>query len=196
VWLEEGRVRAAGAAAEIADRYLEDVDLRAVADGQAAAALPGSTARAGTGEIRITSIEILDSEGRALNRVREGGTLVVRAGYQAISPIPAPVFQIGIVDVETGITVAVATSSPSAGPPVLDGSGAVECVFASLPLRPRQYALRTTVADSHQLVSYDVLAAGPRFAVVAAGGGPLSADAADGIVNVAYRFEHRVRVLS
>jgi lipopolysaccharide transport system ATP-binding protein len=193
VWLDEGRIRASGAAADIAGRYMEEVDLRAPVKTQAP--LPGR--RAGTGEIRFTTIDIVDRDGRPVDRVREGGALVVRAGYEAANRIPLPVFQVGIVDVDTGLTVATATSSPSDGPPLLETGGAVECTFESLPLRPRHYALRMAIADAHQLVSYDVVSAGPRFAVVAPGGsGSQAADAADGIIAVPYRFEHQVRALS
>ena len=190
LWLDQGRVRASGAAAEVTDRYVEEVD-RAAAGGPAA--LPGR--RAGTGEIRFSTIETLDGGGRPVERIREGGTLVVRAGYDATSRVPAPVFQVAIVDVDTGMTVATATSSPSDAPPVIDASGAVECIFESLPLRPRQYALRMTIADARQLASYDVVSAGPRFTIVAAGGSQ-PADAGDGFVVLPYRFEHRVRALS
>jgi len=190
VWLDRGQVRASGAAVEVSDRYLEEVD-RATAGRQAA--LPGR--RAGTGEIRFSSIDVLDGGGRPADRVAEGGTLVVRAGYDTASRLPAPVFQVAIVDVETGVTVASATSSAADGPPVIDASGAVDCIFESLPLRPRQYALRLTIADARQLASYDVVAAGPRFTVVpAAGVQPV--DAGDGLVGLPYRFEHRLRVLS
>src|SRR5947207_9503046 len=190
LWLDQGRVRASGAAAEVTARYVEEVD-RAAAGGPAA--LPGR--RAGTGEIRFSTIETLDGGGRPVERIREGGTLVVRAGYDATSRVPAPVFQVAIVDVDTGMTVATATSSPSDAPPVIDASGAIECIFESLPLRPRQYALRMTIADARQLASYDVVSAGPRFTIVAAGGSQ-PADAGDGFVVLPYRFEHRVRALS
>jgi ABC-type polysaccharide/polyol phosphate transport system ATPase subunit len=189
VWLDEGRVRASGAAAEVADQYVEEMDARGAAGSPA---LPGR--RAGTGEIRFSTIDILDADGRPVDRVREGATLVIRAGYEAARRIPSPVFQVGIVDVDTGITVATATSSPSDGPSIVDASGAVDCIFESLPLRPRHYALRLSIADARQAASYDVVAAGPRFAVVAAGS--QSTESSDGFVVLPYRFEHRVRVLS
>jgi energy-coupling factor transporter ATP-binding protein EcfA2 len=190
LWLDGGRVRASGGAVEVTDRYIEEVD-RITAGSPAT--LPGR--RAGSGEIRFTTIETLAGDGRRVERVREGETIVVRAAYDAAGPIPAPVFQVAIVDVDTGVTVATATSSPSDGPPVVDAGGAVECIFESLPLRPRQYALRLTIADARQLASYDVVAAGPRFTVVAARGAQ-PADAGDGFVVLPYRFEHRVRALS
>ena len=156
-------MRAFGPAAEIAERYMNEVNLRALANQQNAL----QSHRGGTGEIRLTQVDIVDGSGRPADRIVEGSALVVRAGYEAAERVHAPVFQIAIVDVDTGLVVASATSSAGDVPAIVDGQGAVECVFESLPLRRRQFVLRLTITDSHQLVSYDVVTAGPRFAVVA-----------------------------
>ena len=193
IWMDDGRVRASGAAGEIADRYMEEVNVRALANPRN----PVQSPRAGTGVIRYTAIEIVDGDGRSSAVVREGGPLVVRAAYEAASPVASPVFQVAIVDVDTGLVVATATSSRADGPPRLERSGAVDCIFESLPLRPRHYVLRLTITDRHQLVSYDVVTAGPRFVVAPRSGeGGQAADDGDGVVSLPYRFDHRVRAMS
>ena len=45
-------------------------------------------------------------------------------------------------------------------PDDVDGTGAIECRFPRLPLRPRQYVLRLSITDSYQLASYDLVTAG------------------------------------
>src|SRR5262249_39966746 len=60
LWMEHGTVRAYGPAGEIAERYMNEVNVEA---------LPNQTAalqshRGGTGEVRFTSIEILDALGQ------------------------------------------------------------------------------------------------------------------------------------
>jgi ABC-2 type transport system ATP-binding protein len=193
IWMEDGRVRAAGGAAEVADRYMEEVNLRALANQQT----PLQSHRAGTGEIRYTSVEIVDPDGRPLARVPEGGPLVVRAAYETSRRVESPVFQVAIVDVDTGIVVATATSSSASGPSTLERSGMVDCIFDTLPLRPRHYTLRMTITDAQQLVAYDVVTAGPRFVVAGLGrasGQP--GDDGDGVVSLPHRFHHHVRVLS
>jgi len=172
---------------------MEDVNLRALANQQN----PLQSHRAGTGEIRYTTIEIVDGDGRPCAVVREGGPLVVRAAYEAAGRVASPVFQVAIVDVDTGLVVATATSSPASAPPAFEKSGMVDCIFDSLPLRPRHYVLRMTITDAHQLVAYDVVTAGPRFLVSAAGGASgQSGDEGDGVVSLPHRFRHHVRVLS
>jgi ABC-type polysaccharide/polyol phosphate transport system ATPase subunit len=189
LWMDGGRVRAFGPAADIAEQYMTEVNLRALANQQNAL----QSHRGGTGEIRLTQVDIVDSSGRPADRIVEGSPLVVRAGYEATERVPAPVFQIAIVDVDTGMVVASATSSAGDVPPIVDGHGVVDCVFESLPLRRRQFVLRMTITDSHQLVSYDVVTAGPRFAVVAAPSSRAGDDEdEDGLVALPYRFDHRV----
>ena len=117
-------------------------------------------------------------------------TLRVRATYRTERPIERPAFQIAIIDVDTGLVVTTATSSSADVPPCLDGEGVVECSFDRLPLRPRQYVLRLSISDHHQLASYDVVTAGPRFAVMSRGLGVDQLADDDGLVSVAYEFAH------
>src|SRR6266487_2051183 len=60
VWMDEGRVRASGPAAEIADRYMAEVNVRAIANEQNLL----RSHRGGTGEIRFTDVAIVDRHGR------------------------------------------------------------------------------------------------------------------------------------
>jgi ABC-type uncharacterized transport system ATPase subunit len=188
LWMENGQVRACGPAAEIAERYMTEVNLRAIGNQQNAL----QSHRGGTGEIRYTSISILDGAGREATGVEEGGFLTVRAGYTAAASVVAPIFQVAIIDVDTGMVVATATSGVEDVPAAVSGDGIVECRFDAIPLRRRQYVLRLTITDSYQLMSYDVVTAGPRFAVTAGAGAPnRSSEDEDGLVSVPYRFEHR-----
>ena len=76
-------------------------------------------------------------------------------------------------------------------------TGAIECRFDRLPLRPRQYVLRLSITDSHHLASYDVVTAGPRFAVTGAGRGVDGlADEEDGLVSLPFEFAHHADAAS
>jgi homopolymeric O-antigen transport system ATP-binding protein len=196
LWMEEGRVRAYGPAGEIAERYLSDVNAQALA-GQS---VNLQSHRGGTGEIRYSSVELVDEHGRPATAIPAGGALTVRAGYRSERAVDRPVFQLSIIDVDSGIVVTSATSDRSEMPPgPVEGAardGGFECRFATLPLRPGQYALRLSILDRHQLASYDIVTAGPRFAVVGRGQGvdalAASGDIAgdvDGLVSVPYEFD-------
>jgi ABC-type polysaccharide/polyol phosphate transport system ATPase subunit len=187
IWMDDGRVRADGPAGEIADRYTEEVNLRALA----ASDNTLQSHRPGTGEIRYTAVDLIDCDGRAAARVREGTGLVVRARYQTAIDVRAAIFQVAIIDVDSGLVVATASSQPSDVSPAGGDAGEVDFVFDALPLRPRQYVLRMTITDADQLVSYDVVTAVTRFVVTSTIGGVRSEEA-DGIVSLPYRFAHRV----
>ena len=156
--------------------------------------------RGGTGEVRYVERRSRTTRRRAADRTvrarRHAGRARVVSRQSA--PVDRPVFQVAIVDVDTR-----RWSSPrrprTAGdvPATVDGDGAIECRFDRLPLRPRQYVLRLAITDAHQLASYDVVTAGPRFAVTGHGGGVDSlADEEDGLVSLPYEFVHRPDVAS
>ena len=82
-------------------------------------------------------MDLVDASGRTATMLAAGDTLVVRAQYRADERVQRPVFQLGIIDVDTGLVIATATSSRVDAPRDVLGSGLVEWRFAGLPLRPR-----------------------------------------------------------
>jgi hypothetical protein len=171
----------------VAEQYMNEVNVQALAN-QATAL---QCARSGTGEIRYTTVDLLDAAGAPSVLLTPGATLVVRATYLAERPTARPVFQIGIVDVDTGLVITTATSRPCDVPETVASRGTIECRFPRLPLRPRQYILRLSITDSHQLASYDVVSTGPRFAVSGQGSGVEGlADEEDGLVSLPFEFLH------
>jgi ABC-type polysaccharide/polyol phosphate transport system ATPase subunit len=190
LWMEDGAVRAYGPAAEMAEQYINEVNREAL--GNQSNALQSH--RGGTGEVRYVSVDIVDDAGHTVLQIATGDTLMVRASYETSCPVARPVFQVAIIDVDTGVVIATASSSGAELPAHLDGRGVIECRFAGLPLRPRQYVLRLSITDSHQLASYDLIPAGPRFAVISRGRGvdglATSGDDEDGLVTLDYEFAH------
>ena len=188
LWMEEGRVRASGPAAEIAERYMSEVNAEALSNQPTAL----QSHRGGTGEIRYASIDLCAANGSAATVFHAGDTLIVRAEYSAAKPVEAPTFQVAIVDVDTGVVVSTATTKVADVPASISGDGAIECRFERLPLRPRQYILRLSISDAMQLTSYDEVIAGPRFAVHATGAGVDSlADDQEGLVSIPFSFSRR-----
>jgi ABC-type polysaccharide/polyol phosphate transport system ATPase subunit len=192
LWLEEGRVRAFGPAAETAERYMNEVNLDVMATEDSVL----QSHRGGTGEVRYLSIELADSLGRPARAIAPNEGLVVRATYRVDRAVPAAVFQIAIVDVDTGAVITTATS-PAIDVSLDGGAQAIECRFERLPIRPRQCVLRLSIVDGRQLLPYDMLMAGPRFAVVERnreGGRDATED--DGLVSLPYEFVHHASAVN
>ncbi|MGH9142112.1 MAG: Wzt carbohydrate-binding domain-containing protein, partial [Vicinamibacterales bacterium] len=194
LWMEDGGVRAYGPAAEMAEQYMNEVNREAL--GNQSNALQSH--RGGTGEVRYVSVDVVDAADQPATQIAAGDMLLVRAAYEAERPVVRPVFQIAIIDVDTGVVITTASSHGVEMPAQLDGRGIIECRFAGLPLRPRQYVLRLSITDSHQLASYDQITAGPRFAVTARGRGVdglvSSGDDEDGLISLDYEFAHHGNV--
>jgi ABC-type polysaccharide/polyol phosphate transport system ATPase subunit len=191
LWMEDGRVRAYGPAGEIAERYMNEVNLEALKN----QATTLQSHRGGTGEIRYVFVDLVDAAGHPTSMLMAGDTLVVRAQYRVERSVQCPVFQIAIVDVDSGLVITTATSSHDDLPGAVAGTGVIECRFARLPLRPRHYVLRLSITDNHHLASYDVVTAGPRFAVSGSGLGVDGlADEDDGLVSLKYEFVHHAGV--
>jgi ABC-type polysaccharide/polyol phosphate transport system ATPase subunit len=197
LWMEEGRVRAYGAAGEIAERYMNEVNLQALANQETSL----QSHRGGTGEIRFESVETLAGSGQPCAFFDAADALVIRASYRAAQSIEQPVVQVAIVDVDTGVIVTTASSASrgggSDGIGRVSGPGEIQFRFDGLPLRPRQYVLRLSITDHDHLASYDVVSAGPRFAVTGSGGGVDSlADEQEGLVSVPFAVTHRPGVVA
>jgi lipopolysaccharide transport system ATP-binding protein len=186
LWMEEGRVRAYGDAADIAERYMGEVNLQALGNQNVAL----QSHRGGSGEVRYVAVELLDGQRRAASLIAPGDALIVRATFRAEHAVRRPVFQIAIIDVDSGLVVTSASSDPATSPAEVIGDGALECRFDELPLRARQYVLRLTITDDHVMASYDQVTAGPRFAVSGRGKGVENlADEDDGLVTLPFAFQ-------
>jgi ABC-type polysaccharide/polyol phosphate transport system ATPase subunit len=191
LWMEDGQVRAYGDAGAIAERYMNEVNLQALANQGTAL----QSHRGGTGEVRFEAVETLGRDGNPTALFTADDPLVVRAAYRAAKAVNTPVFQVAIVDVDTGVIVTTASSAGRDQAGQVEGVGEIEIRFSRLPLRPRQYVLRLSITDSNQLASYDLVTAGPRFAVTGQGGGVDSlADEQDGLVSVPFEVMHRLGV--
>ena len=186
LWMDDGRERAYGRANEIAEQYMREVNLEALANERTAL----QSHRRGTGEIRYTATTWVDGSGPEISIVPPGGGLTLRARYQTHEPVRGPVFQISIVDVDTGFVVSTVSSTPGRLA-VVDGEGVIRCTFPELPLRRRHYVARLAIFDEHRSVAYDHLIAGPRFIVAgsADGGEPLD-DEEDGFVLLPCTFDY------
>jgi hypothetical protein len=142
--------------------------------------------------MRFESVDLCGADGSPKAVFATNDTLILRGSYIASNPVESPVFQAAIVDVETGVVVTTASSAGRDSAGVVQGRGEIEIRFAHLPLRARQYVIRLSITDSYQLASYDVVTAGPRFAVAGRGTGVDSlADEQDGLVTVPFEIAHR-----
>ena len=124
VWLEHGRVAAAGPTKEVVGAYLHQSGARQ--EGGEAVLGPNVT-RIGTGAVKLTRASLLGGESKPVDRVALGESLAVEMTFEVAEPIDDAVVELGITSAD-GVRVVTAQS--------IDAEGAV------LSLEPGTTAIR------------------------------------------------------
>jgi lipopolysaccharide transport system ATP-binding protein len=154
VWLDHGQAKRVGAASEVIDAYLADVNRRE----QAQAGDPvndGLGTRRGTREAEFTHVELLDLEGQPQTVFQTHAPLTVRMHYVAHQPISHPVFGVGLYH-ENGFWInGPNTNFDEVDIPIVDGAGYVDYHIPNLPLLAGRYQLSVALVDSTMLHTYD-----------------------------------------
>lgn len=160
VWLDHGTVRAIGAAGDVVDAYLADVNRRereelAQQDELAAALTNDPRRRFGSHDVEITGVELVGVDGAARTVFQTGEQVTIRIGYHAHQAVPRPVFGLAVHH-ESGLLLAGPnTRFADLDIPMVHGAGAVEMVIAALPLLAGRYFLSVAVYDETMLHPFD-----------------------------------------
>jgi lipopolysaccharide transport system ATP-binding protein len=162
IWLDHGRVRAAGRSPEVVQAYLDfankkDRERRGEAEPDAVTTAAGVDAsrRWGSREVEITRVEMLDGRGLHSTVFETGSSVTIRIHYAAHERVARPTFGIAI---HYGEHVHLnGPNTGAAGLPIeyVDGPGVVEYRIKALPLLRGLYTLSVAVYDEHGLHAYD-----------------------------------------
>jgi ABC-2 type transport system ATP-binding protein len=157
-WFEHGMLKATGTPRDVIEEYTGSVHLDRSED---ASGHP----RWGSGEVRMTDVEMIDHLGNAGTTWQTGERAVLRIHYETAEPVTEPGFSF-FINTVNGVPVS-GPNSVAAGcvPDKLDGKGVVEIVMDPLRLLPGTYDLTTVVADKTLLHEYDHLQNVIRFDV-------------------------------
>lgn len=155
-WLDHGEIRELGPARDVADSYIAEVNDREVHAHLVeapAGSIQTGTARLGSGEVRITSLEYLDDDGEASPVLLAGAPCTIRMHFEAPSPISRAIFGLGFLH-ESGANVA-GPNSGRVGPYALErGQGYVDFVVDELLLQPGTYQVSTAIVDRGHTYDY------------------------------------------
>ncbi len=165
IWLDSGKIRLEGETEVVVGRYLDHVNEQASAEVRAR---DRTELRGGSGEVRFTSVELLDELGNQRSVFNAGEALRIRAHYEVFRPVDRPLFRFAIASPQHGVVVSMADSQDADVPGQVREPGVVECRFASLPLRPGQYTVQLFIAGPEMAGLYDALTVGESFVVSAA----------------------------
>jgi len=103
--------------------------------------------RWGSGEGRITKVELVGPDGEPTTHVKSGDPAVLRLHYQMSEAIERPVFFIAIDTLEGFRVTAPSSRDVDCVPEKLEGRGHVDVIFESLKLLPGSYDLSAVLSD-------------------------------------------------
>jgi ABC-type polysaccharide/polyol phosphate transport system ATPase subunit len=157
-WLSHGHVEAVGPPIDVINTYAGTVheDSHASAHGT----------RWGSGEIRVTSIELLDERGAPIPRCHTGDRVTLRLRFTADEAIARPVFGIDVFNIEGVHVTGPNTRHQRVIPDVLHGTGHVDVSFDPLVLLPGTYDVSTSIHDHNGAHCFDTEHLAFRFDVL------------------------------
>jgi lipopolysaccharide transport system ATP-binding protein len=151
IWLEHGVVKLDDNTRRVAKAYY-----RASLKRGDPKALANSETRPGSGEARITRVELLDAASTQQSVFLTHESCTLRMHYKADIRIEQPAFGLAFMNVNTG--------SHIAGPnntfdqfviPAIEGEGYVDYIVSDLPMLPGRYSITTAIFDNACVHCYD-----------------------------------------
>ena len=155
-WLDHGNLMQAGPSVPVVDSYIASVNAVEGSGRRGAAGdVDPSADRPGTGEVRISSVELIGADGGPAASCVSGEPLRLRIAYHSELGSDDPVFALSFQH-ETGVIVNVANSRASgATVPVSPGSGVVDYVQDACRLNPGNYRVDVSVLDPSNTHAFD-----------------------------------------
>lgn len=149
VWMEHGRLRAAGLTDEIINEYLAYTQ---GVENDRLKARPTETQqgyrRWGTGEVALTAVRFVDDAGLEQQVFTLGEPLTVEMHYTAERPIIEPEFGLAFFYQDGTHIAGPNNRAGGAKVEIIEGSGVVKCRIPRLPLLPGMYMVTAAVHDT------------------------------------------------
>jgi ABC-type polysaccharide/polyol phosphate transport system ATPase subunit len=179
-WLDHGSLRMVGPAQRVIDAYIASVN---AVEGARESEARGEE-RPGSGEVRLTSVELIDDAGDPVPSAVAGQPLRLRLAFTAREPVTGPVLTVAFTH-QTGALVTKATTRASGDLVESSGTGGyVDYLQPSCALNPGNYLVDVSILDPTETHLIDSWVAALEL-VVRSGGGPVR----EGLVSLPDRFE-------
>jgi ABC-type polysaccharide/polyol phosphate transport system ATPase subunit len=162
-WLDHGTLVEIGRADHIVDRYVDKGHESEV--GPATAGGAPVAARIGSGEARITTVELLDGRGQPSTVFRTGQPATIRIGYECSQRVERPAFALAMDTVDGMRIWAHHTRDGGLELPYIEGTGHVDLVVPSLTLQPYTIDVSARILDHTLTHTYDFRRHCSRFVV-------------------------------
>ena len=149
IWLEKGEIKQFGKAPEVIAAYTGGSysnHVEADAD---------SRERWGTGDARLTAIELLTADDVVSTRVETNSSIKIRCQITAHARLESPVLKIKITKINGDVVWATSTQRGANSIRVLDGPAIATLDISALPLLEGAYFISASITDSTGTTEYD-----------------------------------------
>jgi lipopolysaccharide transport system ATP-binding protein len=153
-WLDHGRLRMAGPAAEVTQAYLKEVNEAELLPSRDPSTVPEDH-RPGSHEVVVTDVQFLAGKERQPHRALAGETLVIRVHYDARQPVEDPV--VGLAFHTDNDVYVTGMNSREGGLRLgrVSGRGYVDVDMGPCPLNPGGYMVTAAMTDWSLAHRYD-----------------------------------------
>ena len=158
-WLKHGELIEVGPSNDVVDTYVDEGHVERVES-------PDGSARWGSGEAQLTSIEMLDARGEPTTRAHTGDQVTFRMHFDTTKPIDKPVFGLALETVEGTYVWGHHSRDGNLVPDRIEGRGSIDLVVPALPLQTNTYDLNASIVDYTTTHTYDFRRACYRFDVL------------------------------
>ena len=149
VWLEKGRVREIGPASSVIAAYTGGTYQETNAPGE------GVANRWGTGDVRVSTVSIVDSNGAPTEVVESGAPVTIVVELSAHMRVETPVIRVMITTPHGDVVWGTTTQRGAATLRVLEGATTARLTLPALPLLEGGYHVSVAVTDSTGSNEYD-----------------------------------------
>lgn len=182
IWLENGAIREAGPTETVAGYYQafsHDREGKQLSNRAA-----GSFKRAGSGEIELTAVRILNADYQENNTFRTGDSLTIEMDYLAHQPITDPEFGLAIFHQDGTHVAGPNTLVGGLHTGVVAGAGKIRYCVENLPLLPALYHVTAAIHDGRSNRAFDYHDKAYTFRVV-----PGGTDEIYGLIKIPAKWE-------
>ncbi len=159
LWIEEGVIQADGHPTDVMmtyQRYYAELEeARHQAHQDQPEGEKSTKQRWGTGQVRITKVELCDAAGQAHINFRTGDPMIVRLHYEAKSRIETPVFGLAIHHQQGTHICGPNTKFGGLTLPMIKGSGIISYAIPALALLSGGYLLSVAAVNQNSTETFD-----------------------------------------
>ncbi|QXC62821.1 ABC transporter ATP-binding protein [Aquihabitans sp. G128] len=164
-WLDHGVLQLTGTGPEVAAAYMDKVNAAERAEREAAdealAEELGETTASGSSkpvqveDVQITAVEFLDGDGEVSPFGVHRDPFTLRVHYDAIRPVPSPVFGIALFSSTQVHITGTNTKIDGVDLGTISGTGHVDFAVDALPLTPGDYEITVAISDEYVQHNFD-----------------------------------------